>query len=142
MQTSSNDSLRARRQAVVQRHIDAENSGDLDAMITSFHRPRYEVFPMGAVCDGEAAVRDLVRGLVTGFPDFHFAPTVVHHADHAVVVEARMTGTHRGAWAGLPPKGAKLDVALACIFEFEDDRLVNEKVFFDFATVARQLTSA
>jgi len=58
-----------------------------------------------------------------------------------VIIEARMTGTHRGLWAGLPPRGGKLDVPLACIFEFEDDRLVNEKVFFDFATVQQQLTS-
>ena len=63
----SND-LRAIREAVVRRHIDAENEADLDAMIASFHRPRYDVVPMGAVCEGEAAVRELVRGLVTAFP--------------------------------------------------------------------------
>ena len=139
--TSSSASLRERRQRVVQMHIDAENSGDLDKMIASFHRPRYEVFPMGAVFEGEQPVRDLIAGLVGGFPDFCFRPTKVHHADDAVVVEARMTGTHGAEWAGLPPKGNKLDVPLVCIFDFEDDKLMNEKVFFDFAAVQRQLTS-
>ena len=46
--------LRRLRQEAVQRHIKAENSGDLDAMVASFHRPRYEVLPMDAVCEGEA----------------------------------------------------------------------------------------
>jgi hypothetical protein len=57
----------------------------------------------------------------------------------AVIVEARMTGTHRAEWAGLPPKGNKLDLPLVCVFDFEGDKLVNEKIYFDFAAVQRQL---
>ena len=135
----NHSALQARRQAAVQKHIDAENSADLDAMIASFHRPRYEVFPMGATFEGEQPVRELVAGLVGAFPDFRFTPTRTHHAEHAVIVEARMTGTHRREWAGLPPLGKKLDLPLICVFDFEDDRLVNEKVYFDFADVQRQL---
>lgn len=135
------DDLRARRQAVVDQHVNAENNGDLDAMIASFKTPRYEVFPMGATFEGEDAVRALVGGLVGGFPDFNFAPTKTHHADDAVIVEAMMTGTHENEWAGIPPKGNKLELPLVCIFDFEGDGLVNEKVFFDFAAVQRQLTA-
>ncbi len=138
---SHSGSLRDRRQAVVQSHIDAENSGDMDKMIASFHTPRYEVFPMGAVFEGEKPVRELVSGLVGGFPDFCFTPTTIHHADNAVIVEARMTGTHRKEWAGIPPKGNKLDLPLVCIFDFDSDKLINEKVFFDFAAVQRQLAA-
>ena len=32
-----------------------------------------------------------------------------------------------------------MDVPLAAIFEFDEDRLTCEKVYFDFATVLRQL---
>ena len=141
MEKNSDNSLRIRRQKVVQRHIDAENTGNLDEMIASFHRPRYEVFPMGAVFEGEKPVRDLIAGLVRGFPDFHFAPTIIHHADNAVIVEARMTGTHRAEWAGISPKGRKVDIPLVCIFDFEEDHLINEKVYFDFASFQRQLTT-
>ena len=87
--------LRARRQAVVQEHIVAENSGDLDAMIASFHRPRYDVVPIGAVSEEEAAVRELVGGLVSAFADFRFQALETHHAERAVIMEGRMTGTHR-----------------------------------------------
>lgn len=139
MEREKHSALQTRRQAAVQRHIDAENKRDLDAMIASFHRPRYEVFPMGAVFEGEQPVRNLVAGLVGAFPDFKFSPLKVHHAEQAVIVEARMTGTHQNEWAGLAPRGKKLDLPLVCIFDFEDDRLVNEKVYFDFADVQRQL---
>jgi steroid delta-isomerase-like uncharacterized protein len=141
MESSSQASLRDRREAVVRRHIDAENRGDLDAMIASFHSPRYDVVPMGIVSEGEAAVRELVRGLVTAFPDFCFQPSAIHHADRAVIVEARMTGTHRAVWAGLTPKGGKMDLRAACVFDFQEDRMVNETVYFDFAALQRQLGS-
>jgi steroid delta-isomerase-like uncharacterized protein len=140
MAVVTDSSLRSRRQAVVQSHIDAENSGDLDAMIASFYRPRYEVFAMAAIFEGEQPVRELVGGLVSAFPDFRCSPSEFHHADNAVIVEARLTGTQQGDWAGFAPRGGKIDVPIVCIFDFEDDRLVNEKVYFDFATVQRQLS--
>jgi len=139
---SEDNRLREQREEVVRRHVAAENTGDLDGMIASFHRPRYQVIPMGAVTDGEIAVRELVAGLLAGFPDFHFEPQVIHHADNAVVVEARMTGTHRGEWAGLKPFGRRMDIRVACVFDFEGAGLVNETVYFDLATLQRQLASA
>jgi steroid delta-isomerase-like uncharacterized protein len=132
--------LRARRQAVVDQHVDAENTGDMDAMIASFKTPRYEVFPMGAVFEGEQPVRDMVGGLIAGFPDFKFTPVKTHHSDDAVIVEGLMTGTHKADWAGMPPKGNKLELPLVCIFDFDGADLVNEKVYFDFAAVQRQLS--
>lgn len=131
--------LRARRERVLHAHINGENTKDMDAMTASFHRPRYKVIPMGVVSEGEAAVRDLIGGIVQSFPDFHFEPLVTHHADNAVIVEARMTGTHQKEWAGISPQGKKMDILLACVFDFDEDKLMNETVYFDFATVRRQL---
>ena len=139
---SSDQRPREQREQIVRRHIAAENSGDLDAMIATFHHPHYQVVPIGAISDGEAAVRELVAGLMRGFPDFHFEPLSLHHADEAVIVEARMTGTHRGEWAGLTPRGGRMDIRLACVFDFEGEQLVNETVYFDFATLQRQLGAA
>ena len=133
--------LREQREAIVRRHIDAENAGDLDGLIDSFHHPRYHVVAMGAISDGEEAVRGLIGGVIQGFPDFHFEILKLHHADAAVIVEGRLTGTHRGEWAGIAPQGRRLDMPLACVFDFEEDRLVNETVYFDFATLQRQIAS-
>jgi hypothetical protein len=50
-----------------------------------------------------------------------------------------MTGTQRGGWAGVPATGRPIDVRVACVFHFEGERLVCERIYFDFATVLRQL---
>lgn len=126
------------REGIVRRHADAEGRHDVDATIATFHRARYEVAPFG-VSDGEAAVRDLLGGMITGFPDWRIETGPFRHGDDFVFVEVRMTGTHNGPWAGWEPTGRKMDVTVACVFEFEDDRLICEKVYFDMATVMRQL---
>lgn len=46
----------AAREALVLRHVDAENAHDLDAVLATFAHPRYEIVPTGVVHDGEAAV--------------------------------------------------------------------------------------
>lgn len=137
--SANNNSLRERREALVREHIDAENRHDVEGTIATFHYPRYDVAPLGAPNDGESAVRDLITGLIMGFPDFHFEPVVIHHADKAVIVEGNMTGTQTGPWAGIPPMGGRMAVRVLCIFEFDADRLMCEKVYFDFTTILRQL---
>lgn len=139
-ETSTN--LKARREEIVRAHIAAENNADVDGTIASFHHPCYQVMPMGGVFDGEDAVRGLLSGLLAGFPDFYFEAIKTHHAESAVIVEGKMRGTHRGEWAGMPPSGKTMEVPVACIFDFEEDRLMNETVYFDFATLQRQLSAA
>lgn len=134
--------LRARREAVVRAHADAENRHDVEATLRTFHKPRYEVVPMGGPIDGADAVRALLGGLLAGFPDFHAEIETVHHADSAVVAEIRMTGTHRGPWAGVPASGKRIDVPSACVFVFDEDRLLCERVYFDMATLLRQIGAA
>src|SRR5262245_29732228 len=141
MSTPQATTQRERREAVVRSHVAAENAGDLDGTIASFHRPRYNVHPMAAVSEGEEAVRQLIGGLVTAFPDFHVHIEKLHHADEAVILEAVMSGTHKGDWAGIAARGRRMEVPVGCIFDFEDDRLINETVYFDFATLQRQLTA-
>ena len=67
-----------------------------------------------------------------GFPDFHVDIGKLRHADGAVFGDGLITGTHDGEWAGIPPTGR-------AIFEFDGDRLLCEKVYFDMATVLTQI---
>ena len=139
MATVVGRSLRERRDAVVREHVAAENRHDVEATIATFDRPRYEVMPFGDASDGETAVRELLQDLMGGFPDFHAEVEKTHHADEAVICEARITGTHNGSFAGIPPTGRQVDIPMVGIFDFDQDRLVCEKVFFDFAPVRRQV---
>jgi steroid delta-isomerase-like uncharacterized protein len=133
--------LRARREAVIRAHVDAERRHDPAGVVASFHRPRYDVPAMGPAgqADGAEAVHDLLAGLFAAFPDWDAEVGSAHHADAAVFMEVRMTGTQQGEFAGIPPTGRRMDVRVAAIFEFEEDRLLCEKVYFDFATILQQL---
>jgi steroid delta-isomerase-like uncharacterized protein len=137
MAVTSEQSLRDRREAIVNEHIAAENRHDIDATVATFHRPRYEV--NGEESDGEGAVRDLLQELMAGFPDFQVEVGTIHHADDAVIGEGRITGTHGGEFAGVPATGRQVDYPAVAIFEFEEDRLLCEKVYFDGATILTQI---
>jgi len=142
MATTTTGELRERREAVVQAHIRAEAvEHDVAAVLASFKRPRYEVPALASVADGANEVQGLVTALLAAFPDFYLHQLALHHADDAVIVEARFGGTHHGTWAGIAATGRKMEVASALIFVFEGADLVCEKVYFDHGTVLRQLAS-
>jgi steroid delta-isomerase-like uncharacterized protein len=137
MASTEGQSLSERREAIVREHVAAENRHDVEATIATFHRPRYEV--NGEPSDGEAAVRELLQGLMDGFPDVHWDFRNLHHAEQAVIAEAWMTGTHNGPFAGIPATGRPVELPMALIFEFEEDRLLCEKVYMDLATILNQV---
>jgi hypothetical protein len=64
---------------------------------------------------------------------------MLHHADDAVIVEFDLLGTHLGSFRGLPPTGRAFKCRMTAFFLFEEDRLVGERVYFDSATIQRQL---
>jgi predicted ester cyclase len=109
------------------------------AALATFHHPRYEVPAVGAIADGAEAVQGLLAMLLGAFPDFWLKKLAVHHADDAVIVECRFGGTHRGAWAGIAPTGHRMEVQSVLIFAFDGENLICEKVYFDHATILRQL---
>jgi len=99
MATASLENLRARREAVVDAHVEAEAvKHDVAAVLATFHHPRYEVPAMGAAVDGGEAVHGLLTQLLGAFPDFWVEKIHTHHADDAVIVELRFGGTHRGTF--------------------------------------------
>jgi len=130
-------SLRQRREAIINQHADAENRHDIEATIATFHHPRYEV--NGVASDGEEAVRELLQGMMHGLPDLHAEIGKMRHADDAVFGEGFIAGTHDGEWAGIPPTGCRVEFPVVGIFEFDGDRLLCEKVYFDMATVLTQI---
>lgn len=138
--TPSDVALRAEREAVVRRHMEAENVLDFDAVIHTFAHPRYEIIPTGEVHDGEAAVREYFRTTRTAFPDQRNEPIALRHADDAVVVELWLLGTHEGPLAGIPPTGRAFRCRMVAIYLFDGAALLCERVYFDAATILRQLT--
>jgi steroid delta-isomerase-like uncharacterized protein len=131
--------LQEKREALVLEHFRAENEHDLDGLIATFHSPRYEMMHLGRVHDGEEAVRTLISSLYRGLPDIHAEPGRLRHLGDAIVVECVTTGTHSGFFAGMQPTSKQIRARSVCIFEFDDDKLLCEKVYLDLATILRQL---
>ncbi|HKA28798.1 MAG TPA: ester cyclase [Candidatus Binatia bacterium] len=140
MAQASSD-LRDRREVVVRSHMESENRREFDATLATFSHPRYELIATGQVFDGEEAVRGYYETSRAAFPDQRNEILTLRHADDAVVVEFDLLGTHRGPFLGSPGTGREFRCPMAALFLFEDggDAIVCERVYFDAATILRQL---
>jgi steroid delta-isomerase-like uncharacterized protein len=136
---SADAALRARREAVVREHMESENVHDFDATIDTFSHPRYELVATGEVHDGERAVRAYYEETRRAFPDQRNELVSLRHADDAVIVEFDLLGTHRGPLRGLPATGRSFRARMTAFFIFDGERIVCERVYFDQATIMRQL---
>ena len=136
-------SLRERREAVVREHMESENHHEFDATLATFDHPRYEIIATGDVHDGEAEVMAYFRESRTAFPDQRNELIALHHADHAVIAEFLLKGTHLGPLRGFDPTGRPFSCRMIADFEFEAEGagIVCERVYFDSATILAQLTS-
>ncbi len=130
---------RAAREAVVREHMDSENRHDFDATIATFTRPRYELIATGEVYDGEPAVRAYYAGSRATFADQRNELIALHHADDGVIVEFDLLGTHTGPRAGIAPTGREFRCRMVALFLFDGDLISCERVYFDSATILRQL---
>jgi steroid delta-isomerase-like uncharacterized protein len=133
--------LRERREAVVREHMESENDQDFDTTLTTFDHPRYEIVPTGDVYDGPEEVMGYYGESRSAFPDQRNELVSLRHADDAVIVEFDLKGTHLGDLRGFPPTGREFNCRMLAIFEFEDDRITCERVYFDRATILAQLTA-
>ena len=137
----SESELRQQREEVVRRHMEAENVHDFDAVIETFSQPRYELIATDRVHDGEAEVRDYFRETRGAFPDQRNELISLRHTDDGVIVEFWLKGTHRGPLLGIEPTGRSFECRMCAFFLFEGAEIVCERVYFDSATILRQLTS-
>jgi steroid delta-isomerase-like uncharacterized protein len=132
--------LRAERERIVRLHMQSENDHDYEATIATFTRPRYEIIATDRTYDGLDAVRSYFRETRTAFPDQRNELISLRHADDAVITEFWLLGTHRGPLLGIEPTGRSFRCRMTAFFVFEEAGLVCERVYFDSATILRQLT--
>jgi len=131
--------LREHRERVVREHMESENVHEFDRTMATFANPRYELIATGQVHDGEAAVAEYFRSSRAAFPDQRNEMIAMHHADDAVITEFWLLGTHLGKLGDLEPTGREFRCRMTAFFLFEGMDLVCERVYFDSATILRQL---
>jgi predicted ester cyclase len=138
--TDLDESLRAHREDLVLRHIDAENRNDPDTALATFTRPMYDLRAVeGDVIEGAGPVHDLIASFGTSLPSITYVASQIHHADDAVIVEYRITGRHEGEYNGIAPTGAAVDYPAIAVYEFDGPDLVCERLYLNMRGLETQL---
>jgi SnoaL-like domain len=114
--TTEAKSLRERREACVREHMESENVQDFERTMATFAHPRYELIGSGDVFDGAERVMRYFRDSRAAVPDQRNRLIAMHSADDAVIA--------------------------VFTFTFGGDRIECERVYWDSATITRQLAPA
>jgi len=141
MAQADDATLREQRIAPVREHMESENRHEFDVTMSTFEHPRYELVATGEVYDGGEQVAGYYAASRRAFPDQRNADVVLHYAGDAVIAEFDLLGTHLGELKGIAPTGRSFACRMCALFLFEPggERIVCERVYFDQATIARQL---
>ena len=133
--------LRARRLATLQQHFDSEVDHDWDTCLGTFDGfPRYEIVPTGQVYEGDEEVLAYHRAQRVAFPDQRHENVRIHVADDdTVITEFDLLGTNTGEFVGSAPTGKAFRVPTIAVFTFRGDRIVNERVYLDLASMFSQI---
>jgi len=129
------------RMAVVEEHLRSENLHDLEAVMATFGpEARYDDEPWADHREGRNGVRAYYTELMRALPDLVIDVVRRHVSSDCIVLEVAIRGTHRGAWRALPATGRRVDFPLCAVYTFDkNNRIAGERIYYDRATVLRQL---
>jgi steroid delta-isomerase-like uncharacterized protein len=129
------------RLKLVDEHVKFENQHDLEGIMGTFGATaRYDDEPWDVHYRGRDEVRAFYEGFLQALPGLQIDVKRRHASDTAVVLEVIIRGQQLGPWRGLPATGRPIEIPLCGIFTFdEEDRLAGERIYYDRATVLRQL---
>jgi len=126
----------------IQAHLRAESAQDLDALLAGMTEDCYNL----VVCDpsplyqGPEEVARRYRGLWGALPDLEVRlRRMVAIEENLAVTEHRLSGTHEGPLFGFAATGRHVEVDTAVVWEFAGERVRGEIVYFDLATMLRQV---
>jgi steroid delta-isomerase-like uncharacterized protein len=141
MMTLSSTGTTSARLRIVEEHVSLENTHDLDGIMGTFgEAARYDDEPWGAHYMGREEVRSFYTQLLHALPDLQIDVRRRHASEDAVILEVIIRGRHLGGWRGLPATGRQVEFPLCGVYTFDsENRLAGEKIFYDRATVLRQL---
>lgn len=128
--------------AEIHSHLAAESTQNLEALLSGMTEDCYNL----VMCDpspmyrGPEAVARRYRQLWAAFPDLQVRLRRVVAIDgDSAVTEHTLSGTHGGPLFGVAPTGRSVQVDTAVIWDFVGERIRGETVYFDLATMLRQV---
>ena len=130
-------------QAVIRRHLTAENAHDLDGTLDTLHRDCvFRDHATGQVWHGRTGAADHYRQWWDAFD-----VTVVRGegqraywaSEDTYVAQVTWRGPHIGTYLGIPATGIAIDHPFVVFVTFRDGLMAGEEFFYDLASLLRQL---
>lgn len=126
---------------LVTRYVEAWNERDYSAipeLVSESVAVTNPTAPDGVV-HGRGELEAYMRGVVTGFPDFHVTILELLSEGNQVMYEAELTMTHEGEFEGIPPTGREVQVREMATCHVADGRIQEYRAYFDKQEVFEQL---
>jgi len=117
-------------------HSRAEDDRDLAGLIATLaDNCVYEIVPTGQRWDGHAGARGFYTSFLGAFPDVKFDLQDIVIGPQGVIEVTRMTGTHRGQWAGQAPTGHQVNTLVVIHFPWDPGarKFAGERIYYDTA---------
>lgn len=133
--------MKQRRLALLESHFKSEVNKEFDVTLDTFaEQAHYEIMPTGEVYDTDDSVRAYHVRNRTAFPDQRHENVRYHFSDDdSVTAEFDLLGTNLGEFFGLPPTGKSYRIPVIAVFFFKDELITCERVYFDAASLVRQI---
>jgi steroid delta-isomerase-like uncharacterized protein len=112
--------------AALRQAFELISAGDLDGFIGYLAEDFVEHETGPGLEPTKAGTRQLFTMLRAGFPDLRFDAEDVLESGDKVVARARVTGTNKGDFMGIPASGKRIDIQVIDIVRFGADGLAHE----------------
>jgi steroid delta-isomerase-like uncharacterized protein len=112
--------------AALRRAYELVNEGDLDGFFDYLADDFVEHESGPGLEPTKTGTKQLFAMMKAGFPDLRFDAEDVLESGDKVVARARVTGTNKGDFMGVPASGKSIDVQAIDILRFGPDGLVHE----------------
>jgi steroid delta-isomerase-like uncharacterized protein len=118
----------------------AVNAHDIDRylqLIDNSYVGESELVPGGV--RGRAGVRQRLEMLFGAFPDLQLETEQTLASGDFVVTRGRMTGTHKGNFAGIPPTNKTVSAGGCSVLEVRNGKVIRSRQYADNASLLQQL---
>jgi len=129
--------LRLDAKALLQRHQQALNDHDTDALVSLYTDDAVLMSPMFETVHGKDAIRASFERLFQVFPDYavEMSDALFIHEGSRAAEFSTARGTHSVELFGLPPTGHRVAYQAARLFTFRDGLIALEHRVYDFRSV-------
>lgn len=118
---------------------DVINKGDMDAAAKYVWEDVVEQVPLPGQGPGLDGLKDILRSMRAGFPDLDFSIKEQITEGDKVASRFEWTGTHHGAFLGVPATGKSVRVWGVVIDRLQEGRIKETRIIMDTLGLMMQL---